>query len=66
MSVKENDYTCGTCRYHDQCQQAREKFELYDDTCDDWTDENEITEEDIEAQRTDAAEKENHRKEVED
>ena len=33
MKVKENDYTCGTCKYWEYwCRTAE------DDTCDDWTD----------------------------
>ena len=46
MKVKENNYTCGTCKHYDsdECYcMARGEFELYEqDTCDDWTDPNEV------------------------
>ena len=46
MKVNENDYTCRNCKYWDcdECYcQARGEFELYgDDTCDDWTDPDEV------------------------
>ena len=48
MSVKEkeNNYTCGTCKYYDSdlcyCEITGE-FDLYEeDTCDGWTDDNEV------------------------
>jgi len=67
----ENDYTCGMCKNYnsDMCEceiHPEYGLMLEEDTCDDWEDDNEPTEEEIEAQRTDAAERENHRKEVED
>ena len=63
-------YICGNCKYYNSdtmcCDIHLECGEVYEnDTCDDWADDNEPTEEDLEAQRTDSAERENHRKEVE-
>jgi len=46
MSVKENDYNCGTCKYWDcdECYcMATGNHEMYEqDTCDGWTDDNEV------------------------
>lgn len=68
----EVDYkTCGFCIEYDcdNCYcMARGEFEIYPgDTCDGFTPEPEpfLTDEEFEAQRTDAAERENHRKDVE-
>jgi len=50
-ATKENDYTCGTCKYWncDECYcMARGEYEMYElDTCDGWTDDNgvELTDE---------------------
>ena len=46
MKLKENVYTCGTCRYYDSdlcyCE-ATGNHEMYeDDTCDGWTDPDEV------------------------
>ena len=55
MSVKENDYTCGTCKHYCYCYDSDDNHcvitgEFCDegDTCDDWTDDNEpdLTEDD--------------------
>lgn len=59
---------CKNCRRYnsDECYcEARGEHEIYEeDSCGGW--ESEITEEELEAQAVDAAERENHRKEVED
>ena len=45
MSIKD-DYICGTCKYYngDLCYcEVRSEFDLYEqDTCEDWTDDNEV------------------------
>jgi len=44
MSVKvnENDYTCGTCKYCGCCDE-QDALDFYDlNTCDDWTDPDEV------------------------
>ena len=62
-----NNYICGTCKHYDSyinyCPLQGTVYE--EDTCDEWTDDNEPTKEESEAQKVDAAERENHRKEVE-
>lgn len=67
--LKENNYTCGTCKHYDSdncyCM-ATGRYGMYEeDTCDGWEDDNEPTEEELEAAKTDAAERETHRREVE-
>ena len=46
MPVKENDYVCGTCKFYnsDLCYcEVTGEFDLYEqDTCDGWTDDNEV------------------------
>ena len=60
---------CENCRHYDpdECYcMAIGEHEVYpEDTCDNWEADNGFTEEELEAARTDAAERENHRKEVE-
>ena len=58
---------CGFCTEYD-CDNyyCPHRGEMYpEDTCDGFRSENELTPEELEAQRVDAAERENHRKEVE-
>lgn len=69
MSKLKNDYICGMCKHYDSdncCCMASGMYEIYEeDTCKNWEGENELAEEDSEAQRTDSAERENHRRDVE-
>jgi len=64
---KENKRICGNCKHYEDCLKASsgiDPIDFYDEDCGDW--EAEFTEEELEAQAVDAAERENHRKEVED
>ena len=65
--LRVNNYICGTCKHYDSdinyCPLQGTIYE--EDTCDKWIDDNEPTEEKIEAQAVNAAEAENHRREVE-
>lgn len=58
---------CGNCTEYDcdnyYCPHEGEKYP--EDTCDGYRSEEELTEEGLEAQAVDAAERENHRKDVE-
>ena len=60
-------YNCENCKHYDpdECYcMANGEHEVYpEDSCDNW--ESEPTEEELEAQAVDAAERENHRREVE-
>ena len=38
MKVKENVYTCGTCKYYDYCRMSMKIRPSKYDTCDGWTD----------------------------
>ena len=72
MKVNENDYTCGTCKYIGYCEYLTEEYtckisgeevsEL--DTCDDWTDPEEVELTDDEKQEN-AGDDEAHRTMVE-
>jgi len=46
MSIKDDDYVCGTCKFYnsDLCYcEVTGEFDLYEqDTCDGWTDDNEV------------------------
>ena len=57
--------TCGNCKHYEDCLSASSAIDKIDkdDTCEDW--EQDRIDEDLEAQRVDAAERENHRQEVE-
>ena len=62
-----SDYICGGCKYYDsdicECSLHPEKEDVFEeDTCEDWADDDEV---DLEAQAIDAAERKNHRQEVE-
>ena len=56
---------CKTCKHYVDCFNANGGIDTIDedDICEDW--ELDHTDEELEAQRVDAAERENHRKEVE-
>ena len=56
---------CFNCKHYDDCLNKSGWIDQVkdDDTCEDW--ESEVTEEEREAQRTDAAERETHRKNIE-
>ena len=65
---KENEYICGTCKYYDsdECYcEARGEFGLCEqDTCDGWTDDNEV--EPTEEEKADiVGDREAHRRMVE-
>jgi len=69
MKTKENDYICGTCKYYDRddcyCM-ARGEREVYElDTCDGWTDPDEVEPTEDE-KRANAGDIECHRRIVED
>lgn len=61
-----NECICGTCKHYDSCLNASGGIDVIKkyDTCEDW--EAEPTEEELEAQQTDVAERETHRREVEE
>ena len=68
---KENDYICRTCQNYnsDMCEceiHPEYGLMLEEDTCDDWEGDDKSTEEDLEAQQVDSAERETHRHQVED
>jgi len=54
---------CETCKFFEDCLTEND-YITKDDTCEAW--EQDRTDEELEAQRTDAAERENHRREVEE
>ena len=58
-------HTCGNCKHYEDCLKASNGIDGIDkdDTCEDW--EQDRTDEELEAGRVDAAERENHREEVE-
>ena len=72
MNGKEK-ITCESCKYiqyfynddtdYEICKISMEKTSYKDEACEDW--EQDRTDEELEAQRVDAAERENHRIEVE-
>ena len=58
--------TCGNCKFYEDCLVSDEGInDIYKDkvSCGDW--EQDRNDEELEAQNVDAAERENHRKEVE-
>ena len=64
----EDKMICGFCTHYDDDEVwCPYKGEVYpEDTCSNWTGDVELlTEEDLEAQKVDRAERENHRKDVE-
>ena len=67
MSKLKNDYICGTCKRYEDCFYASGGIDQIgeDDTCEDWEGDDEPTEEELEAQAVDVAERKTHRKEVE-
>ena len=59
--------TCGNCKHYQECLGEGEGFDTIhpdNEDCGEW--EEDRTDEELEAQRTDAAERENHRREVEE
>lgn len=62
----ENDYICGNCKNYIDCSNAvgdNDRSFNENDTCKDWV--LELTEEELDAQKTDTAERITHAKEVE-
>jgi len=57
--------TCENCKHYEECLSASSGIDKIDkdDTCEDW--EQDRTDEELEAGRVNAAERENHRQEVE-
>lgn len=64
--LKENEHICGNCKHYEDCFNASGGIDPIneDDTCDDW-ESVDLTEEELEAKAVDAAERENHRADVE-
>lgn len=61
-----NTMICGTCKHYARCLNVSSGIDVIDknDTCEDW--EIGSTDLELEAQRTDAAERANHQREVEE